>query len=106
MRQQQLVDRRPVLLGNEVVEDGVDGGAQVEELQGEDVEVLGEEHHPGVLGVYENDPANVERQPANYKGQNHHSYKTKQHVQELRSELTYQALRHAAAFGGFSSGYE
>lgn len=77
VRQQQLADCCPVLLRNEVVEDRVDGCAQVEKLQGEYVKVLGEQHRPYVPGVYKYDPANVERQPANYKGQNHHSYKTK-----------------------------
>lgn len=79
VRQQQPVRCCPVLLWNQVVEDGIDGCAQVEKLQGEYIEVLGEQHHPGVLGVYKNDPADVERQPANYKGQNHHSCKTKLH---------------------------
>ena len=75
--QQQLVGCCPVLLRNEVVEDWVDGCTQVEKLQREYIKVLGEQHHPGVLGVYKYDPANMERQPANYKGQNHHSCKTK-----------------------------
>lgn len=75
--QEQLVGCCPVLLRNEVIKDRVDGCAQVEKLQSEYIKVLGEQHHPGVLGVYKYDPANVERQPANYKGQNHHSYKTK-----------------------------
>lgn len=76
-RQQQLAGCRPVLLRNEVVQDRVDGCAQVEKLQGKYIKVLGEQHRPHVPGVDKYDPANVERQPANYKGQNHHSYKTK-----------------------------
>lgn len=59
--QQQLAGCCPVLLRNEVVEDRVDGCAQVEKLQSEYIKVLGEQHRPHVPGVYKYDPANVER---------------------------------------------
>ena len=53
------------------------GRAQIEKLQGNNVKVLREVHHPGIFGIYVNDSANVERQPANYKRQNHHHCKTR-----------------------------
>lgn len=74
--QQQVPGRCSVLLWNEVVEDRVDGGTQIEKLQSNNVKVLREVHHPRIFCIYVNDSADVERQPANYKCQNHHHCKT------------------------------
>lgn len=75
--QQQFPGGRPVLLGDEVVEDGVDGRAQIEELQRHDVKVLREVHHARVFGIYVDDPAHVEGQPAHQERQHHGHCKTR-----------------------------
>lgn len=63
----QFPGRGSVLLGNEVVEDRVNGCTQVEKLQRNNVKVLRKVHHLRVFRVDVDDSANVERQPANDK---------------------------------------
>lgn len=65
-----------VLLGHDVVENGVDGGAEVEEHKGHQVAVLadlGDLQGAGLEGLGEEVPPHVEGQPAEDERQHHHS---------------------------------
>lgn len=75
VQQEEALGCRPVLLGHEVVDDGVDGGAQVGENHGGHVEVLAQLGCPVVVHLGEQVPANVVGQPADDEGQHQHHWK-------------------------------
>lgn len=67
-----------VLPRHGVVEDGVDGGAQVEENHGHHAAVLGqrgEQRGGRVQGAELQVAAHVERQPAQHEGEHHHHWR-------------------------------
>lgn len=72
VQQEEALGGRPVLPGHEVVDDGVDGGAEVAEHHGGHVEVLAQHGRVVVIHLGEQVPADVVRQPANDEGQHHH----------------------------------
>lgn len=75
VQQEETLGRRPVLPGHEVVDDGVDGGAQVGEHHGGHVEVLAQLGRSVVVHLGEQVPADVVGQPADDEGQHHHHWK-------------------------------
>lgn len=66
-QQEEASDGGAILVGHEVVEDGVNWGAQVEEHHGGHVEVLTEAGGVVVIHVCEEEPTDVVRQPADGK---------------------------------------
>ena len=73
VQQEEALGRGPVLPGHEVVDDGVDGGAEVAQHHGHHVELLAQ-HGRVVVVVHlsEEVPADVVGQPADDEGQHHH----------------------------------
>jgi hypothetical protein len=63
-RQKQFPDSCFVLIGHEVVEDGLDGCTRVEKLESDHIKVSRGVHYPGIFSVHEKDSANSERQPS------------------------------------------
>lgn len=72
VQQEQAFGRGPVLPGHEVVEDGVDGGAEVAQHHGGHVEVLAQHGRLVVVDLGKQVPANVIGQPTDDEGQHHH----------------------------------
>lgn len=72
VEQEEAFGGGPVLAGHEVVEDGVDGGAEVTEHHGGHVEVLTQHGLVVVVHLGEEVPADVVGQPADGKSQHHH----------------------------------
>lgn len=62
----------PVLAGHEVVDDGVDGSAEVAEHHGSHVEFLAQHGSFVVIHLGEKVPADVIWKPADDEGQHHH----------------------------------
>lgn len=82
VQQEEALGRCPVLARHEVVDDGVDGGAEVGEHHGGHVEVLAQLGRPVVVHLGEEVPADVVRQPADDEGQHHHHWKQSTTQQE------------------------
>lgn len=72
VQQEEAFGGSPVLSGHEVVDDGVDGGAEVAEHHGGHVEVLAQHGRVVVVHLGEEVPADVVGQPADDEGKNHH----------------------------------
>ena len=72
VQQEEAFGCGPVLPGHEVVDDGVDGGAEVAEHHGGHVEVLAQRGRVEIIHLGEEVPANVVGQPADDEGQHHH----------------------------------
>lgn len=73
----EVTHGRPVLIRHDVVEDGVDGSAQVKEHEGHETAVLADQGHDGGArgrGGGDQEADDVEGKPAEHKGQHHHSY--------------------------------
>ena len=72
VQQEEAFGCGPVLPGHEVVDDRVDGGAEVAEHHGGHVEVLAQRGRVEIIHLGEEVPANVVGQPADDEGQHHH----------------------------------
>lgn len=72
VEQEEAFGRSPVLPRHKVVDDWVDGGAEVAEHHGGHVEVLTQRGRVEVLHLRKEVPANVVGQPADDEGQHHH----------------------------------
>lgn len=72
VQQEEALGCGPVFPGHEVVDDGVDGGAEVAEHHGGRVEVLAQHGRVVVVHLGEEVPADVVGQPADDEGQHHH----------------------------------
>lgn len=72
VEQEEALGCGPVLPGHEVVDHGVDGGAEVAQHHGGHVEVLAQHGRPVVVHLGEEVSADVVRQPADDEGQHHH----------------------------------
>lgn len=76
LKPQKLEHRHPVLLGHDVVQDGVDGSAEVEEDEGHKVAVLADLSNlqrAGLEGLGKQVSPHMEGQPAEDEGKHHHS---------------------------------
>lgn len=74
VQQEEALGCSPVLPWHEVVDDGVDGGAEVAEHHGGHVEVLAQHGRFVVVHLSEEVPADVVWQPADDEGQHHHHW--------------------------------
>lgn len=72
VEQEEALGRSSVLAGHQVVDDGVDGGAEVAEHHGGHVEVLAQHGRVVVVHLGEQIPADVIGQPTDDEGQHHH----------------------------------
>ena len=72
--QEEALGGCSVLLWHQVVDDGVDGGAEVAEHHGGHVEVLAQHGRVVVVHLGEQIPADVIGQPADDEGQHHHHW--------------------------------
>ncbi len=72
-QEEEAFDGGAVLVGHEVVKDGVNGGAQVEEHHGGHVEVLTEAGGVVVIHTCEEEPTDVVRKPADGKDRHNNS---------------------------------
>lgn len=70
--QEEAFGRGPVLPRHDVVDDGVDGSAEVAEHHGGHVEVLAQQGCLVVVHLSEEVSADVVGQPADDEGQHHH----------------------------------
>lgn len=72
VQQEETFGCSPVLTGHEIVDDRVDGGAEVAEHHGGHVEFLAQHGCFIVVHLGKKVPANVVWKPADDEGQHHH----------------------------------
>lgn len=72
VQQEESLGRGPVLPGHEVVDDRVDGGAEVAQHHGGHVEFLAQHGCVVVVHLGEKVPTNMIWKPADDEGQHHH----------------------------------
>lgn len=87
VQQEEAFGCSPVLPGHEVVDDGVDGGAEVAEHHGGHVEVLAQRGRVVVIHLGKQVPANVVGQPADDEGQHHHHWEQHLKKKKRRGQL-------------------
>lgn len=87
VQQEEAFGCSPVLPGHEVVDDGVDGGAEVAEHHGGHVEVLAQRGRVVVVHLGKQVPANVVGQPADDEGQHHHHFEQHLKKKKRRGQL-------------------
>lgn len=73
VQQEEALGCGPVLPGHEVIDDRVDGGAEVAEHHGSHVEVLAQHGCLIVVHLGKEVSADVIRQPADDEGKHHHN---------------------------------